>query len=72
MKEIYRWATAIGASLAVLMIIIAGFQYATSSGNAEALQKSKDIIVGALIGLGIILLSYFLFETMGVTLEITQ
>jgi len=65
LNKVYNWAAEIGSLLATLMIIIAGFKYAASSGNPEALQDAKDTIVGALIGLGIIILSYLLLQIVG-------
>lgn len=43
---------------AVLMILIGGFFYVTSAGNAENAKKAKDRIVAALIGLVIIALAW--------------
>uniref|UniRef100_A0A7V3JAL4 Fibronectin type-III domain-containing protein n=1 Tax=candidate division CPR3 bacterium TaxID=2268181 RepID=A0A7V3JAL4_UNCC3 len=64
---IYKWAAGIGSLLATLMIIFAGFKYATSSGNPDALQDAKDTIIGSLVGLSIIILSYLLLQTIGVS-----
>jgi len=66
--RVYKWAAGIGSLLATLMIIFAGFKYATSSGNPDALQDAKDTIIGSLIGLSIIILSYLLLKTIGVKL----
>lgn len=59
---VHKWAAGIGSLLAVLMIIFAGFKYMTSSGNPEALGDAKETIIGALAGLSIIILTYFLLE----------
>lgn len=65
-QTIINWAAVIGSLLAVYMIVYAGFIYTTSSGNPEALQSAKDQIVGALVGLAMIILIYFLLRLFGV------
>jgi len=67
-NKIYNWAAGIGSLLATLMIIFAGLKYITSAGNPDALQDAKDTIIGSLIGLSIIILSYVLLKTIGVKL----
>lgn len=44
--------------VAVLMIIIAGYQFVTSGGSAETVTKARGRITGALIGLIIIALAW--------------
>ncbi len=44
--------------VSLVFLIIGGVRMATSYGNEEAIQKAKDQIKWALIGLGIALLSY--------------
>lgn len=48
----------ITGGIAVLFIIIGGFQYVTSGANPEGVKKGKATIVNAIIGLILILLSY--------------
>lgn len=69
---VHKWATLIGSLLAVYMIVFAGFKYMTSAGNPEALQDAKDTIIGALVGLSIILLAYMLFQIVGIKVMPTQ
>ena len=58
--------TIIGAVLAFLgvillvLIIYAGFLWMTASGNATRVQKAKDILSQAFVGLIIVLVSYAL------------
>ncbi len=47
-------------SLCFLAIVIGGFILMTSHGNENSLTKGKDIIKYALIGLVVVLLSYFI------------
>ena len=44
--------------IAVLFLIIGGYQYITSGGNDEAAEKGKKTVQNALIGIVIIILSY--------------
>ncbi len=44
--------------MAVLFIIIGGFQYITSAGNPENVSKAKNTILYAIIGIIVTLLSY--------------
>ncbi len=45
-------------TIAVLFIIIGGFQYITSAGNPDAIEKAKNTILYAVIGIIIALLAY--------------
>lgn len=47
----------IGA-IAVIMIVFAGFQYATSAGDTGKVTKAKNTIMYAVIGLLVAILSY--------------
>ncbi len=44
--------------VAVLFLIIGGFQYITSAGNPETVNKAKSTIIYAILGLIITLLSW--------------
>jgi|SRR5581483_12007108 len=44
--------------IAVVFIIIGGYQYITSAGNDEAAEKGKKTLVNAIIGIVVIVLSY--------------
>lgn len=50
----YMW----GGIICVLIIIIAGYFYVTSNGNAANIKRAKDGIMGAIIGLVVILLAF--------------
>lgn len=50
----YIWA----GIVCVLIIIIAGYFYVTSNGNAANVKRAKDAIMGAIIGLVVILLAF--------------
>lgn len=50
----YFWA----AVIAVIIIIVAGFMYTTSAGDAGQMTKAKNAILGACIGLVVVLLAF--------------
>jgi hypothetical protein len=54
---------AAGGALAVLMLIIAGTQYVAAGINPSAKGDAKDRIVGALIGLALVLTSYLILNS---------
>ena len=53
-------SSTIGSAVAILFIIIGGFHYITSSGNATKLARAKKIILNAIIGLVILISGMFL------------
>lgn len=50
----------LAGSVAILFIIIGGYQYIFSAGNETTSKKGKQTVVNALIGIVIIVLSYVL------------
>ncbi len=54
----YRYAIMVAGLVSVLMIIVAGFQWATSGGNSASIQNARKRIEGALMGLTVAVLSY--------------
>jgi len=55
-------------SIAVLLVIIGGFTLITAQGESEQVDKGKDIIKYALIGLVVALLSYVIVASIQTTL----
>lgn len=49
--------------LAVLMLVIGGIRYITSGGNEQTIEKAKNTILYAIIGIIIVLLSYAIVFT---------
>lgn len=58
----YNWAIRAIVILGVVMIMVAGFQWMTSAGNAPKITQAKGRITSALIGIGIALGSYFILN----------
>ena len=56
-KNMINWVIGISGAVAVIFVFIGGIGYLTSSGDAPKLQKAKNTIVYALIGLAIVALA---------------
>ena len=54
LNTVYAWA----GIIAVLVIIIAGYFYVTSAGNATNIKRAKDAILGAAIGLIVVIMAF--------------
>jgi len=55
-NSIIDWLIIIGSSVAVIMIIYAGFLWMTSGGNEEKVTKARQTLTWALVGLGILMI----------------
>lgn len=51
---VYFWA----GTVAVIIIVVAGFMYTTSGGDPAKLTRAKNAILGAVIGLVVILSAF--------------
>lgn len=58
LNTVYAWA----GIICVIIIVIAGYLYVTANSNAQQIKRAKDAIVGAVIGL-VIIMSAFLITT---------
>jgi hypothetical protein len=54
--------SAIAGITAVIMLIIAGSKYVTSSGNPERTNQAKDTILYAVIGLVLVALAQIIIK----------
>ena len=52
----------IAGAVAVVFIIVGGIKYATSQGSAADLQKGKDMIVYALVGLVFVIMAFAIVQ----------
>jgi hypothetical protein len=62
---IFRWAMGIGGGVAFLLILLAGFQIISSSGNPERLQAGRELLTSAVAGLLLLLFSIFILRLVG-------
>lgn len=53
---------AISGGIAVLLIIIAGYQILTSQGNPEKIQTARERLISAIVGLLFIIFSFVIFQ----------
>ena len=56
--DILNAVYAIAAVIAVVVLIIAGINYVTSSGDASKVTKAKNMIIYTVVGLIVILLAF--------------
>ena len=54
LNAVYLWA----GIIAVIVIVIAGFFYVFSRGEAQQVTRAKNAILGAVIGLVVIILAF--------------
>ena len=57
LNKVTNIVTAIAGFIAVIMIIVAGFQMITSSGNPEKISNARNVIIYASIGLIVVVLA---------------
>lgn len=55
---LYRYAIGIMVTIAMVMVVVGGFQWTTARGNASAIQEAKDRITNAIMGIVLALGSY--------------
>lgn len=59
----YQYAIIVASILAIFMIIFSGFQWATSGGSPEKITEARKKIGGAMMGLFLAVLAYFILNT---------
>ena len=67
--SIIRILLMFSGAVAVLFVIIGGFQYITSGGNEEQAEKGKKTLINAIIGVIIIILSYTIINVIVNTVQ---
>lgn len=65
-RLVWNWATAILIPLSILVLTAAGVVYMTSGGNPDRVGLAKKMIVGAVSGVGLIVLSRVILTVLGV------
>lgn len=65
-SQLLGWGVGIGGGIAFLMIIFAGFQMATASGDPKRVKAAQELLTSALAGLILIVLSLVLLNFIGV------
>ncbi len=60
---LYRYGLGVGTTIAMVMVVIGGFQYVASRGNPAAIGAAKSRIMNAVLGLLLLLGSFTLLQT---------
>ncbi len=60
---LYRYGLGIGVTLAMVMVVVGGFQYMTARGNPSAIGAARGRITNAILGLLLLLGSFTLLQT---------
>lgn len=63
---ILGWAVGIGGGIAFLLIIVAGFQIMSSSGNPDRLKAGQELMTSAIAGLIMLIFSIFILRLIGI------
>jgi len=58
LNTVYLWA----GIVAVLVIVVAGFFYITSGGNASNTKRAREAIIYAIVGLGVVLMAFVITQ----------
>lgn len=67
-NSILRWGTAVGAGIAFLLIVYAGFLMVTSGGDPKRVAAGRELLTAALGGLILIALSVVLLNFIGLNI----
>jgi uncharacterized membrane protein YjgN (DUF898 family) len=71
-SEVLKILLTLAGIVAVILIIIGGFQYMTAGGNEEQAEKGRKALTNAVIGLVIVMLSYVIVAVISNTLTTTN
>jgi hypothetical protein len=66
MSFVLGWGTGVAGGVAFLLMLFAGFQIMTSSGNPQKLQAGKELLGAAISGLLLLIFSAFILRLVGV------
>lgn len=69
LTKIITWVLTFSAAVAVLFLIFGGLQYVTSAGNKDRIDKAKQTILYAVIGLVVIALSFVIVTFINTNLK---
>jgi len=65
-QTIYSFVLGIAGGIALVLIIISGYQYMTSQGDPEKLKAANERLTAAIIGLLFIIFSFVILQVIGV------
>ncbi|HSX40228.1 MAG TPA: pilin, partial [Candidatus Saccharimonadales bacterium] len=67
-KAAFSLVLGLAGGIAVILIIIAGYQFMTSQGNPERIQAARERLISAIVGLVFIIFSVVILQVIGVDL----
>jgi hypothetical protein len=56
--RVTQWVLILSGSLALLAFVVGGFMFILSAGNKDLVQKGKNSLIAAVIGLAVVLLAF--------------
>lgn len=65
-QQILGWAIGIGATISVVMILVAAFQITTAQGDAKRVKAGQELVTAALTGLFLIIFSVVFLNFIGI------
>lgn len=67
-SQLLGWGVGIGGGIAFLLIVYAGFMIATAAGDPKRVQAGRELLMSAIGGLILIVLSVLLLNFIGVNI----
>jgi hypothetical protein len=63
---ILGWGSGIAGGIALILLVIAGIMFITSSGDPKRMQAAKELLMAAIAGLLLLIFGVFILEFIGV------
>ncbi len=67
-SQLLGWGVVVGGGVAFLLIILAGFQMTTAAGDPKKVQAARELLMSAISGLILIVLSVVFLNFVGVSI----
>lgn len=61
--QIYKWALAVSAILAMMIMVLGGYLVMTAGGSAQQSEKGKNYVLSAIVGMGLLFGTYLILNT---------
>jgi hypothetical protein len=66
LSDILKWAVGVGAGIAFMLMLYAGFMIMTAQGNPDRLKAGQELLTSAIAGLILLVFSVFILKFIGV------
>lgn len=67
---IYDWSLGILTSLAIIVIIFAGYLFMTSTGNPDALARARNLLIAAISSVVLLVLAGYLISYLNPNIQV--